>query len=274
VNKKPSVADIRAGYDVRKGSFDARFVFAPWVRRLSFYPTALFARWGISPIQTTWLSIALGVAGCAVMALGSYPCLLVGVLLVHGWYLADFVDGNLARWLKTPTRYGKFIDDFGGQLMESAIFFSLGVGLYRVPVYNLETVTGRFDPGVYLAAGGLTALWIPLMFAITVKYRDLFDPARPLEGGPDAPSGEARPGLGALVLRGHRNLASFMGLVMPILTITALLHATDLFVLLYCAVHGGTFLATTTRFVLKARATTSEDAAARSRAKHGQAAEV
>jgi CDP-alcohol phosphatidyltransferase len=243
--RKPTVADIRKGYDEKKRSFDRQFVSGPLFRHVSFYPTALFARLGISPAQATWVSFLLGMAGCLLMAHGGRDWVLAGAIGVVSWFVIDFVDGNLARYLQSSSRGGKFLDEVVGELVEVAVFFCAGIGLYRVPVYSLGL---RFDPGWYPVAGALASLSIVLNSAFHAKFRGLF-------AVPDDGPGEQRApdaGRPSLLLLLHRNLVNFAGLVVPLLLLAAIGNGVDLFLLFYCASYFLTFAASLASLLRKA----------------------
>ena len=156
-----------------------------------------------------------------------------GVICVYLWSITDYVDGNIARFKKTTSRYGKFLDDFGGELIEVGTFLTIGLGLYRVPP------TDALDPGVYLTAGSLAALARMLTSALYLKFHEIFPPSPASAEGPsDATQSKAwsRP------VWIQRNATSASGILLPFLLIASVVGRLDSFVLFYGAVSVANFL--------------------------------
>jgi hypothetical protein len=259
---KPTVADVRAGYSPEKRAFESTFVWIPWVRLASFYLTPLFLRLGISAVQTTYLSIVLGILGCFLIASGTYEYVLLGVLLVHFWALADCVDGNIARYHARASSYGRFIDDFGGELVEVGLFTSVGIGLYQTSGGPLEAlwsvISGQgdlhLDRGVYLAAGGLASLTVTLTKLVHLRFEMLFTTQHESSASIPEPSNGSEARKDSMVLRAYMNIISYNGIVLPFVSLAALIGALDVFAVFYCIAYTGSLLMTTSRYVLKARA--------------------
>ena len=112
-----SAADIRPGYGPAKRDFDRQYLLMPLFRNLSFGPTALFSGLGISANQATWISFVLGLAGIVMIANGDYAWVVAGVIFVNLWSITDYIDGNLGRYHQQSSLYGKFLDDFRGEIV-------------------------------------------------------------------------------------------------------------------------------------------------------------
>ena len=139
-------------------------------RPLSFPLTALCLRLGISANQATALSVPLYLAGALLLALGSWPAAVVGALLVNAWLVVDCVDGNIARYLRTASPFGGFVDAVSGYVVLGTLCFAAGIGAFLEPSH---TVAGRAlgasreALALVLVAGAwasLCALWIRLVF--------------------------------------------------------------------------------------------------------------
>lgn len=128
------VAEIkrRARLDPGKSSYQSNNLWSYLVvRRLSYYPTWLFLRLGASANQVTAISAISGLIGCGLLASGIYGAMIVGALLINLYDLLDHVDGNIARYNKSTSNYGKFIDSLTGACMTVLIFISAGVGVFN-----------------------------------------------------------------------------------------------------------------------------------------------
>lgn len=221
---------IRSGYDERKRAFDDLFVLAPWLRRVSFYPTAAFVQWGVSATQATYVSLLFGVLAWPLLAHGGGFWMFAGVVCVWIWSLMDYVDGNIARFSGTSSSYGKFLDDFGGVVIQVGTFYAIGLGLYRDPPKDL------LDPGVYLVAGSLTSLTLLLSSALHLKFHAVFSGAE--QKSADEPKAEGS----SLLVWIYRNVTKTPGIVLPLMLLAAVLGRLDVFILFYAVVFVGSLL--------------------------------
>jgi|GEM_PF-4877859 len=85
----------------------------------------------VSVLDVTTSFLVAGLLAAACMVQGSYPGLLVAIVLIQVKNLLDAVDGSLARARKTPSRLGRFYDSFCDFLVGAALFASLGYLLAR-----------------------------------------------------------------------------------------------------------------------------------------------
>ncbi len=105
-------------------------VLAPFV--------TLFLRWGISPDAVT----LVGTLGVCAGALAFFPRgeLLIGVLVITAFVFSDLIDGQMARTLGRPSKFGAFWDSTLDRLGDAAVFG--GLALY---------FAGPGDSRLYLA---------------------------------------------------------------------------------------------------------------------------
>jgi len=82
----------------------------------------------VTPNQVTALSIALAVAAAAAFATGARAGLLTGAVLVQLAFVADCVDGQLARYTGTGTPLGAWLDAVSDRGKELVVYTGLAVG--------------------------------------------------------------------------------------------------------------------------------------------------
>ena len=116
-----------------------------YLRKLSPYLTRILIPTGISANGVTWVMILSGFL--AALSITSLLPLVGLITLFLGQFqmLMDCVDGEVARWRKTSSAQGIFLDKFGHYLTESLIPICLGVHVMRMQgMANYYLVIGLF----------------------------------------------------------------------------------------------------------------------------------
>lgn len=130
---RPSLAEVRA---VTQAGVLERRSAEHWAGRL--YMRGLsghVTRWVVStraldrvtPDQLTVLMIIVGLGAAALVAL--WPALWVAVVAAVGiqlYLLLDCVDGEVARWRRTTSSRGVYLDRLGHHVVEGALVVALG----------------------------------------------------------------------------------------------------------------------------------------------------
>ena len=146
--KNITINDIRSKLPEEKRRLDRD---NPWlyfvVRPISFYPTWLFLKLGISANQTTYIGLIIGVIGCVFLGFGSHWAPIVGAVLINIGYLFDVVDGNVARYTNSCTKYGQYIDGMTTYIMVPLTFIAVGIGVFNHPDTCLNSLA-HFPLGI------------------------------------------------------------------------------------------------------------------------------
>jgi hypothetical protein len=100
------------------------------LRDLSIYVTWALLHTPISANQVTLLSIMFGLAGVALVALGSPLFGLLGCGLVWGYILLDKVDGEVARYRRAQSLRGILLDEIGHLMIKPLLFAGLAIHVY------------------------------------------------------------------------------------------------------------------------------------------------
>ena len=117
---------LRAAVKATDGFFTTFFV-SPYSRHLARWA----ARRGLTPNQVTTLSLGLGVAAAAAFALGTRPGLVAGAVLLQLAFVADCVDGQLARYTRQFSPWGAWLDSVFDRTKEYGAYAGLAVGAVR-----------------------------------------------------------------------------------------------------------------------------------------------
>ena len=100
-----------------------------------------FSKTGLS--ANFWSAIGLGFAFAAAIVYGlqlEYSLIIGGILLlVSGFF--DIVDGQVARFTKTTSQKGAFLDSVFDKIAEVAIFLGVLIGNYAEPYLVFLAIT-------------------------------------------------------------------------------------------------------------------------------------
>lgn len=98
-----------------------------YLRRMSLYFTRAVLPTGISANGVTWLMIAIGIIGAAVLMIPSWWAILACAILMQVQILVDCSDGEVARWRGTSSPMGVYLDRVGHYVTEAALPIALGI---------------------------------------------------------------------------------------------------------------------------------------------------
>ena len=98
------------------------------LRRLSVYVTRAALHLGISANVTTGLMIVVGLGAAALFSVSGWWALF-GVLGIQLYLLLACSDGEIARWNRTESAVGVYLDRLGHYVVEAAIPIAVGLRL-------------------------------------------------------------------------------------------------------------------------------------------------
>lgn len=184
----------------------------------------LLCRLPVTPNQVTLGAAAIGLVGCALIATGQQPLIVLGLALAQVQSVLDGCDGELARVRFQQSAIGEWLDTIVDDGMNLALVLAITAALWRT------------QGSLVMLGLGLGAAAMLLVYNV-VAYREL---VRQGEGGyvlkvrwwfaGDALHGEGKPGpLRFLVAIGRRDFFVLAWLVMGALGLLPL-------VLLYAAI--------------------------------------
>ena len=107
--------------------FFATFLVSPYSRFIARWA----ARRGITPDQVTTASLAIGALAAAAFATGERWGLVAGALLLQAAFTTDCVDGQLARYTRTFSKFGAWLDSICDRAKEYIVFAGLAIGASR-----------------------------------------------------------------------------------------------------------------------------------------------
>lgn len=101
------------------------------LRRASKPLTAMALRLGLTPNQISVFSLFVGLAAALCFATGSWWGLLAGAVLMQASLLIDCVDGEVARFTRSFSDLGAWIDASSDRVKEYAAYAGLAAGSAR-----------------------------------------------------------------------------------------------------------------------------------------------
>lgn len=117
--------EVAASYEGKKQELDRVFILYRFLYRpLSFPLTAIFIRLGFSANAVSYLDAVLLSISLSIFISGNQWALATGTAIFSLFYILDFVDGNIARYNKQSSYFGKLLDgsiDTLGFLLFSAV---------------------------------------------------------------------------------------------------------------------------------------------------------
>jgi phosphatidylglycerophosphate synthase len=130
--------------------FFTTFFVSPY----SKYIARWAARRGFTPNQITTVSLFIGLLSAIAFATGERAGLIAGAVLLQLAFTTDCVDGQLARYTRTFSKLGAWLDSIFDRSKEYLAFAGLAIGASRAgdPVWllagaalTLQTVRHAFD---------------------------------------------------------------------------------------------------------------------------------
>ena len=104
---------------------DLRYPVTRYVYRPVSVPIAtVVAKTRITPVQVTWVSALLALAGAAAFAVDAY---VAGAFLTLAGVITDCVDGDLARITGRSSTFGAFLDSVLDRATDGAMILGLAI---------------------------------------------------------------------------------------------------------------------------------------------------
>ncbi len=147
----------------------------PWAskhinRRISIYFTRLFLALGVSPNQTTVLSLVAAIGAGAFFTRAAPVYWFAGLFLLHLSLIFDCVDGEIARYRKTASPSGAYLDGIYTFFSLPYLLACMSFGIY----HELHSV-GVLAVG-FLAVIGMSVMTVHQPLVHTISYQQGLTP--------------------------------------------------------------------------------------------------
>lgn len=248
-----SLNDIKLGYSDEKKAQEKKQLWLYFVARsLSFYLTWVFLKLRISANQATYISIVMGSLGCVFLAFGDYIIRIIGALFINSWIVLDCIDGNIARFQKSSSQYGEFIDALGGYIISTFLFISVGISVFNTPepllAFLSQQLSINITKNVLLALGFWASSASLLLMLIHHKFIALFSREEDIISNVNSSIN-----LYTIAIYIIQNIMYISGFLMPILLLATIFRFLSVFILFYAFINSCVLIFTVTKFILKAK---------------------
>ena len=124
----PTIAEIKKSMPKDKNDYDRWGNPAAYfcARPISYPITALFVSAGLSANFASLASITFALAAI-ITAATNFPAWAITTLILL-WLVLDCVDGNIARFTRTGSLKGEFLDAIGGYIITAGLYVGIGYG--------------------------------------------------------------------------------------------------------------------------------------------------
>ena len=251
-----SITDIRSSFSEEKKAVE---VDNPWcnfvMRPISYYPTWLLLRLGVSANEVTVIGLIIGVIGCVFLAFGGYWQAFAGAILVNIRFLSDVIDGNIARCTDSCTRYGEYLDGISSCAMVALVPISIGIGVFSQPdtyLHSLLLFLLRIEISntVYLVLGALISLLYLFTFLIIAKFGLTFSiKPRDFYKTENSP----KRGLWSIIYRVGITVWNIDGILLPLLFFFTIVRVLSVFLFLWAVIAACAFVTILARTLIGAR---------------------
>lgn len=143
-----------------------------FARKIAFLITPIFLKLKVSANQISILAIITGIGAAILIIVGDFWIILLGAILMQLWLIFDKVDGIIARYKKTITQFGEFLEEFDGVVIAALFFSSIGVAASKFPgplPFSLE-----FSPHFFIILGILTSFFIVFRHLVFRHFEAIF----------------------------------------------------------------------------------------------------
>lgn len=133
--------------------------------RLSPYLSGYYISRKVVPNKITLYMIISGVIGGILFAMPNILFKILGALVIHLWFVLDCSDGEVARYTKTFSKFGKEMD-YIAHLIDHPFFgFALFLSLNQL---------GRYNP-YYLAGTIILSNFLDYLYRNVISLYDVID---------------------------------------------------------------------------------------------------
>jgi phosphatidylglycerophosphate synthase len=213
-----------------------------FARKIAFLILPFFLRSGISANQISFVSIFLGIISAILISTGGFWCIIFGGILMQIWLILDKTDGLIARYKKTTSKMGEFLEEFNGSLIAVLFFLSIGFAASKIPGF----LPFYIPPKIFIVLGLATSLFVSFRHLVSSHFAAIF-PASKETKGISAGGGKL-----SVLYDFSVKFTGVYSLAQPIFLMAAIFNFLGLYVLIYFFIQGLLMLVNSAYLLIKA----------------------
>jgi phosphatidylglycerophosphate synthase len=213
-----------------------------FARKIAFLIAPVFLKLGTSANQVSFLSMAAGIVGAVLIALGNFWMILLGGLLMQIWLILDKTDGVVARLGKTTTKFGEFFEEFNGSLLAALFFTSIGFAASGFSGFLIFYI----PPKIFIILGLATSLFVIFRHLIFCHFAIVFSGTKKGDG---VFSGSGKI---SAIYNFSIKFTGVYSLAQPIFLLALIFNFLGLYTLVYFFIQGALMLASSVYLLAKA----------------------
>ena len=146
-----------------KSGVQERWYIKHVIRNISIHFTRIFLRMPMRANHISMIMIAISIIAGIFLGLGGYINRLLGVFFLQFTLVLDAADGEVARYRKTKSKRGRFLDRLANTIILTSAFLGLTLGLF---------IKGDFLilPYQIKLIFGINAVIFPLLYVASNYY--------------------------------------------------------------------------------------------------------
>ncbi len=218
-----------------------------FARKIAFFIAPFFLRTKISANQVSILAIIIGIIAAILVILGNFWVILSGAILMQVWLIFDKVDGVIARYKKTTSKFGEFLEEVDGAVIATLFFSSTGVAASKLP--GFLPFFSQLPSHLFIILGILTSFFVIFRHLVFRHFEAVFLKSHnreiSLRGMEKGIKSESLFTLGRLSTF-YKMAIKFLGiysLAQPLLILAIIFNFLGLYTLVYFIIQGAAMLA-------------------------------
>lgn len=106
-------------------------------QRISPYFSSMYIKRKVVPNKITLHMIYSGIIGAILFSLPNIYLKIIGAIFIHLWFILDCSDGEVARYTKTFSKYGKELDYMAHLINHPLFGLAMFISLMQLGRYNM-----------------------------------------------------------------------------------------------------------------------------------------
>ena len=220
---------------------DSQEYFAYYlIRPISFWIAALFALFNVSANSVTWLSLVFGLLGFFTFFIGGHESQIIASIFILIWLILDHVDGNLARYYKTQSLFGDFLDSLVCYIVFALIPISIA--------YSVSNNIHKLDSEELYILGWMFSIGFVLPRLIYQKFKQIDN-----KRYKNVLSGSENTSFFCVLFNFINNLFNPSGMMVPLLILSAIFQYLEVFLIFYGVGYFSIFIYSSIKFISKTK---------------------